>query len=210
MKQAYNGLVVINACDFPHRGVWVNKVPTKVVFFAWEAAWGKILTLDKLQKRGWQFPNRCFLCVCEEESVNHSLLHCTVVRALWDIVFALVGVHWVFPELVKEALFSWRGPFVGKKRKKIWNSIPLCIFWMVWKERNRLAFNGGVLNIQKLKNSFACTLWSWGVYWRGVLFTLRFFGVASGHLREGKGACSLCFRFRLICILLVCLVAFAL
>ena len=46
----------------------------------------------------------------------------------------------VFPELVKEALFSWRGSFVGKKRKKIWNSIPLCIFWTVWKERNRLVF----------------------------------------------------------------------
>ena len=82
VKGAYNGLVVINACDFPYRGVWVNKVPTKVAFFAWEAAWGKILTLDRLKKRGWQFPNRCFLCGCEEESVNHILLHCIVVRTL--------------------------------------------------------------------------------------------------------------------------------
>ena len=42
---------------------------------------------------------------------------------------------------------------MGKKRKKIWNSIPLCIFWTVWKERNKLAFRGGSLSIQKLKNS---------------------------------------------------------
>ena len=119
VKGAYNGLVVINACDFPYRCVWVDKVPTKAAFFAWQAAWGKILTLDRLQKRGWQFPNRCFLCDYEEESVNHILLHCVVVRALWEIVFALVGVQSVFPELVKEALFSWRGPYVGKKRKKI-------------------------------------------------------------------------------------------
>ena len=53
VKGAYNGLVVINACDFPYRGVWVDKVLTKVAFFAWEAVWGKILTLDRLQKRGW-------------------------------------------------------------------------------------------------------------------------------------------------------------
>ena len=52
VKEAYNGLVVTNACDFPYKSVWVNKVPTKVAFFAWEAAWGKILTLDRLQKRG--------------------------------------------------------------------------------------------------------------------------------------------------------------
>ena len=50
---------------------------------------------------------------------------------------------------------------MGKKRKKIWKSIPLCIFWMVWKKRNRLAFRGGVLDIQKLNNYFVCNLWSW-------------------------------------------------
>ena len=50
---------------------------------------------------------------------------------------------------------------MGKKRKKIRNSIPLCIFWTVWKEMNRLAFKRGSLTIQKLKNSFICNLWSW-------------------------------------------------
>ena len=45
-------------------------------------------------------------------------------------------------ETVKEVLVSWRGSFVGKKRKKTWDVIPLCIFWTVWKERNRLAFRG--------------------------------------------------------------------
>ena len=50
---------------------------------------------------------------------------------------------------------------MGKKRKKIWNSILLCIFWTVWNERNSLAFRGGYLAIQTLKNSFVCNLWSW-------------------------------------------------
>ena len=52
-------------------------------------------------------------------------------------------MKWVFPKSVKDVLVSWRGSFVGKKRKKIWEAIPLCIFWTVWKERNRLAFRGG-------------------------------------------------------------------
>ena len=90
-----------------------------------------------------------------------------MVKVLWENVLALIGIQWVFPETVKEVLFSWRGPSAGKKRKKIWNSIPLCIFLTVWKERNRLAFRGrgggggGALDIQKLKNSFVCNLWSW-------------------------------------------------
>ena len=57
---------------------------------------------------------------------------------------------------------------MGKKRKNIWNSIPLYIFWTVWKERNWLVFRGGEsLAIQKLKNSFVCSLWSWAQVYIG-------------------------------------------
>ena len=34
------------------KGIWVPCAPTKSAFYAWEAAWGKVLTLDKLQRRG--------------------------------------------------------------------------------------------------------------------------------------------------------------
>ena len=153
---------------FNPRCIWVDRVPTKVAFFAWEATWGKVLTLDRLQKRGLQLPNCCFLCGCEEENVNHILIHCIVVRVLWDIVLGLVDVKWVFPETVKEILISWRGPFVGKKRKKVWKSIPLCIFWTVWKERNRLAFRGGgCVEHSEVKNFFVCNLWSWAKLYLG-------------------------------------------
>ena len=167
VKEAYSLLTKSDDMGFPYKSIWVARVPTKVAFFAWEASWGKVLTLDSLQRRGFQLPNRCFLCECEEESVNHILIYCTVVKALWDIVFGLVDVKWVFPGTVKEVLASWRGSFVGKKRKKIWDAIPLCIFWTVWKERNRLAFRGGILNVQKLKNSFVCNLWSWAKLYVG-------------------------------------------
>ncbi|RVW77557.1 putative ribonuclease H protein [Vitis vinifera] len=36
---------------------WIEFQP-KLLFFVWE----KVLTLDRLQRRGWQLPNRCFLC----------------------------------------------------------------------------------------------------------------------------------------------------
>ena len=91
-------------------------------------------------------------------------------------------------------------PFVGRKRKKIWYSILLYIFWTVWKERNRLAFRGGSLDIQKLKNFFVCNLWSWVRVYMGEESSslLVFFGVASGYLRAGEAACS--FVFELGCV----------
>ena len=132
------------ANNFPKNNIWVDKVQTKILFFAWEATWGKVLTLDRLQKRGWHLPNRCFLCGCEEETVNHILIHCIVARVLWDMICALVGVKWVFPETVKEVLLSWRGPFVGKKGKR-YGSLYRCTFFGLFgrKEIGLLLGGGG-------------------------------------------------------------------
>ena len=161
VKYVYNVLANSQGPVFPHSNVWVGKIPTKIAFFAWEAIWGKVLTLDRLQRRGWHLPNRCFLCGCEEETINHILIHCTMAKGLWNIILALCGVQWVFPNSVKEVLSSWKGSFVGRKRKEVWKAIPLFIFWNIWKERNRLAFKEGVLAFQKLKTSFVYIIWGW-------------------------------------------------
>ena len=36
---------------FPAKAIWNPWVPPKVCFFAWEASWGKFLTLDQLKRR---------------------------------------------------------------------------------------------------------------------------------------------------------------
>ena len=50
IRDAYNLLAAPNPLVFTKKSIWVDKVPTKVAFFAWEATWEKILTLDRLKK----------------------------------------------------------------------------------------------------------------------------------------------------------------
>ncbi|RVW38340.1 putative ribonuclease H protein [Vitis vinifera] len=57
VKEAYRLVARPNDIGFPSRCIWVDSLPTKVAFYAWEATWGRVLTLDRLQKRGWQLPN---------------------------------------------------------------------------------------------------------------------------------------------------------
>lgn len=38
--------------SFPEKGIWVSYVPQKNAFIPLEASWGKVHTLDKLQRRG--------------------------------------------------------------------------------------------------------------------------------------------------------------
>ncbi|RVX02446.1 hypothetical protein CK203_031189 [Vitis vinifera] len=42
--------------------------PLRTRFFAWEAVWDKISTVDMLMRRGWSMVNRCNLCKENEES----------------------------------------------------------------------------------------------------------------------------------------------
>ena len=77
---------------------------------------------------------------------------------------------------------------MGKKREKVWNSVPLCIFWTEWKERNRIAFKDGSLALQKLRYSFVYNLWSWNRLYVGKeAFTLTgFFWSGWPLLRRGE------------------------
>ena len=131
-------------------------------FFASEASWGKVLTLDQFQRRGFFLTNRCFFCLSEVEMVDHLLLlHCARSRVFWDLLFSLFGVSWILSCSVKETLLGSHGSFVGKSCKKAWQAALLCIFWIAWNERNLIVFDNEGLSIQRLKNSFVCNLWSW-------------------------------------------------
>nr|CAN70867.1 hypothetical protein VITISV_027610 [Vitis vinifera] len=119
VKSLYLAIEAGGSARFPSSLIWNANVQPKISFFAWEATWGKALTLDKVQKRGWALANRCFLCLENEETIDHLLLHCSRTKVLWDLLFTIFGVSWVLPCSVKETLLSWNGSFVGKKRKKV-------------------------------------------------------------------------------------------
>ncbi|KAL6322502.1 hypothetical protein AAG906_009802 [Vitis piasezkii] len=93
---------------FPSERIWRARVPPKEAFFAWE----------QLQRRGFSLANRCFLCLSEEETVDHLLLHYVKTRVLWNLLFSLFGVSWTLSCTVKATLLGWNGGFVGKRRKR--------------------------------------------------------------------------------------------
>lgn len=40
--------------------------------------------IDNLKRRGFELPSRCPLCEREEESVDHLLLNCSIIKEIWN------------------------------------------------------------------------------------------------------------------------------
>jgi hypothetical protein len=101
------------------------------------------------------------MCKRNGESISHLLLHCPIARELWNFIFSLFGVQWVMPQGILDLLACW---WFGRGRsriKKLWKSIPHCIFWCLWCERNSRCFEGKERHILELKWRLIHTLMDW-------------------------------------------------
>ena len=70
------------------------KAPSRVAFFGWTAALGKILTHDNLRKRNIVVVEWCYMCKKSEDSIDHLLLHCEVACRFGIHVY-IVWIEWV-------------------------------------------------------------------------------------------------------------------
>ena len=141
MVAAIYGCIPLTQSYFPWRSLQKPKVPTKVAFFLWTAALGKILTIDSFRRR-WVFViDQCCMCKSAEETINCLLLHCPAAQELWSVVFILLGVLWVMPRGMLDLLASWQARF-GRGNRVIWNVTPHYLMRCLWRERNARIFEG--------------------------------------------------------------------
>lgn len=115
--------------------------------------------LDQPQRRGWLLVIRHATCK-DAESTYHILLHCDKARVLWKLMFSLFDIPLIIFVSIRETLLGWNGSFVDRRRKKAWKATPLCIFWIIWKERNWRLLENKMSN-QRLKSSFLNNLSLW-------------------------------------------------
>ena len=134
----YNNIRGASASNFPWKGVWKVKIPKTLAFFVWTAFHGQILTLDNLMLRGRILVNWCCMCHCNEETVNHLLLHCPVAHSLWVYMFQIFRIQWVMPGSMESLVYCWS--FGWENLIHIWNMVPSWLMWIVWMERNRRSF----------------------------------------------------------------------
>jgi hypothetical protein len=140
--------------------VYLARTPLRVAFFARPAALGKILTMDNLKKWKIIVVDWCYMCK-SRKTVNHLLLHCNIVSALWYYICSLFGLAWVMPRLVRDLLACWRRKTGNSYSEALWKMILLCLMWCMWRERNDWSFEDNERMVAKLKTLFFHTPFRW-------------------------------------------------
>ena len=112
-----------------------------------------------LGKWSWRF-------VKERNRIVWKQVHCSNWFVLFFTYSGWCILQW------GGVLLSWNVVPVGKKRKKAWKVTPLCIFWSIWRERNRRAFEDKECLDQSFKSYFFFTYFGIGLVYIGDSITL--------------------------------------
>ena len=164
IKSFYNVIDGTHDINFPWKAIWRVKAPRRVSFFGWSVAWGKILTCDNLMRRGYTMAGWCSMCRMDGETGNHLMIHCSLASGLWHTALRYFGVVWVFPDNIINLLYGWYNCF-GKHNSAVWNLVPLCPMWTVWRKRNSRVFEDKDHSQAKLTELFFGTLFDWARVW---------------------------------------------
>ena len=161
VRSYYHSLTAHASQQFPWKGIWKPKVPTRISFFVWTAVLGKILTNDNLRKRRVVLVNWCCLRKNDGESIDHLFIHCSLAKQLWDMFLTLFGVHWVMPQKLQDLIACWTGALGRRSLAEIWKVIPHCLMWSIWRERNLRTFEGREFSPLDLQSFFFRMLFDW-------------------------------------------------
>jgi hypothetical protein len=141
-----------------HDIVWFKNAVPRHSFLLWMAVQQKLTTQDKLHRFGIHGPNRCSLCLRNNEDHNHLFFECSYTKAIWwdvcdrcDIPRMTKG----WDEWIRWATVSWHGKsFVNFSRKL---SFAATVYH-VWQERNARIFAGMSRTPNLVLNQIECII----------------------------------------------------
>jgi hypothetical protein len=140
--------------DFPLAGVcWKkNFTPNKCRMFLWLNLRQRLPTNDRRFRKGLSASDRCPFYT-ESETSAHLLLHCPVIKHLWECLPPL-QIHVDDCVLIKDL-------WVSSETDNVRNIVIIALLWSIWKRRNCKFFRNKEGPIHLLLSSVASDLLLW-------------------------------------------------
>lgn len=131
--------------------LWKTKWWPKIKLFSWLIGRKRILTWDRIQKRGFSGPSRCCLCNAGEEDQEHLLIGCQVAQFQWENTRNLFSSSERNQrDIIQNLIERGEGKFNSKIVGRAWSIVACFNVWNLWKERNNRIFKGKASNPEDL------------------------------------------------------------
>jgi len=118
----------------------------------------KLTTQDRLHRFGIDGPNRCSLCLRNNEDHNHLFFECAYTKAIWwDVCdrYDILRMTKGWDEWIRWATVTWHGKsFVNLSRKLSF----VATVYHVWQERNARIFAGMSRTSNLVFNQIECII----------------------------------------------------
>lgn len=127
--------------------IWRARAENKFKVFAWTMAREKVLTTDKLQKRGWPHQDHCALCNGPLETCIHLALLCPFAKSVWRLTLAWAHFdeNLIFSSEEPCKLIQWweaSQTKIPKSERRWFNGVLIYTIRNIRKERNKRIFTG--------------------------------------------------------------------
>jgi len=144
--------------------IWKGQSPLKVLAFVWTLLLDRIPTRMDLAFRGVlneEASKSCVVCGREEETASHLFLHCDVVMRIWQRMMCWLEFHFLNNLFVH--FECWLNEATSKKLRRGFCLIRLASIWVIWKQRNEIIFNNGMVDIDIFIEKIKILAWYWSM-----------------------------------------------
>jgi len=134
--------------DYKWEDIWKTKVENKCKFFLWLLLQRKLLTSDRIIKRGGQANPICQLCRTRNESMTHMVANCPYSKRVWWHIAQQTGHLNIQPRQSVTNLKLWWSDLSGETQTadpEHRNQIITYTTWNIWKERCRRVYDNKAL-----------------------------------------------------------------
>lgn len=141
--------------------VWKMKTAPKIKVFLWKALRGAIAVEDRLRTRGIQIEDGCLMCQEANESINHILFQCPLARQVWALSL-LQSPGNGFGNSIFTNMDHVIQTMQNQERLQHLRNVSPWIMWFIWKNMNKLLFEGNGSLVQNIveKAYEECNQWN--------------------------------------------------
>jgi len=125
----------------------------------------RLPTRMNLTRKGVNIQDNLYpLCLKVEETIQHLLITCEVAQKVWDYCDIWLGVSFVRHNDVVHHFGNCYIIGLGRKGNMMWKGMWVAIVYEIWKQRNRIVFYNGRVDVQEIFTLAQLNAWTWAKF----------------------------------------------